>query len=307
MSNQFLRKLNLIVSAGSNGLDLSQFRVTFHTQQMDEASPNTAIIKVYNLKDSDAKSIQNEYQNVTLQAGYQNGNYGIIFQGQIMQVRRGRESATDSFVEIMTADSDQVWNNCHLNMTLAAGSTALQRYNAIVSNMAPYQVTSDSAAAANMSATGGVIPRGKVLFGLAARHMNDLAASQNVSWSIQNGKVVVIPRQGYLPGTVVKINSRTGLIGIPEATNNGIEVTCLLNPYLKIGTRIQLNQAELNTTTVKQQGFPTYTSVNFPANTTDDGIYRILVVEHEGDTRGTNWYSKLVCLSLDSSSGTTNG
>jgi hypothetical protein len=33
----------------------------------------------------------------------------------------------------------------------------------------------------------------------------------------------------------------------------------------------------------------------------DDGYYKIIVLEHEGDTRGNPWYSNIVCLAVDMS------
>jgi hypothetical protein len=140
-----------------------------------------------------------------------------------------------------------------------------------------------------------------VLFGLVRDQLSTLTESQLATWSIQNGKVTVVPLTGYLPGDAVKINSRTGLVGVPEATQAGIELRVLLNPYIRIGTRVQLNQAEINTTTVRAQGFPAYSDISFYASTATDGIYRVLVAEHSGDTRGQEWYTKLVCLAIDSS------
>lgn len=308
MSDQFLRKVGLIVSAGTKGLDLSALRIHFKVQAPDADAPPTAYIRVYNLNDTDAKAIQNEFQQVTLQAGYQNGNYGIIFKGQIAMVQRGRESATDTFVDIMGADSDEIFNFALCNQTVAAGSKPQQRYNTVMKAMEPFAVTSAQASAGNLSATGGVLPRGKVLWGLARNQMNDLCKSQQCTWSIQNGQVVVIPLTGYLPGQIIEINSRTGLVGVPVATQNGINLTCLLNPYLKVGNRVKINQAELNTTTVRQQGvYPRYGDVNFPASTSADGTYRVLVLEHQGDSRGQEWYSQVTCLAIDSSAGGVSG
>ena len=49
------------------------------------------------------------------------------------------------------------------------------------------------------------------------------------------------------------------------------------------------------------QGFPAFGDLQFFASTTNDGFYRTLVVSHVGDSRGTEWYTKLVCLNLDPS------
>jgi len=61
-----------------------------------------------------------------------------------------------------------------------------------------------------------------------------------------------------LPGTAVVLNSRTGLVGWPVQTFNGIEARCLLNPRIKAGAMIQIDQASIQkqelSTTYTQQG-----------------------------------------------------
>jgi hypothetical protein len=302
MSDQYLRKAGLIVSTGSDGLDLSNMRIVFRTTAMDASAPPGAFIRVYNLSDATATTVQKEFQKVTLQAGYETGNYGIIFQGTIKQVKRGKESAVDTFLDIYAADLDQAYNFGLVNKTLKAGSTLNDQVKASMDAM---QKASDGASVSgsipDSLGTGGTLPRGKVLFGLARERLTDAADSAGCTWSIQDGKVNIIPLKGYLPGEAVVINAQTGLIGIPEATNNGIEATVLLNPLIKLGTRVQIDNAAITNTTVNSQGFPSYTDLNFPASLSADGFYRTLVVEHRGDTRGNEWYSQLTCLALDAS------
>lgn len=84
-SDQWIRKIGLILFSKQDGLDLSQFHVRFSVENADVESPNNATIRVYNLsKDTIRQIVQNsEYRSVSLNAGYENGNYGTIFQGQI--------------------------------------------------------------------------------------------------------------------------------------------------------------------------------------------------------------------------------
>lgn len=298
-SDQYLRKCTLIVSTGTKGLDLSDLRIVFRVDGADVQSPNTASIRIYNLSDTTAQQIQKEFTAVTLQAGYQTGNYGIIFAGTIKQVKRGKENATTTFVEILAADGDLAYNYSTISTSLAAGASYGDQVKAVAASMAANGVTQGDTSA--MSATGGILPRGKVFFGMARDQMRNLAASTGTRWSIQNGKVIAIPLTGYLPGQAVVLNSKSGLIGVPEATEDGIRVKCLLNPMIKVGGRIQINNADINSTTVKEQGFPQYTSLNFFASVTNDGFYRVLVCSYEGDTRGQPWWADLTCLAVDSS------
>jgi len=286
---------------------------------MDVDEPPTAIIRVINLADATAQQIQQEFSGVTLQAGYENGNFGIIFKGTIVRVRKGRLSNIDTFVDIMASNFDILHNYGFANKTVAAGSTPLVRANAIkdaVNQSAAMQSAEAQVQNAQTAGwaygnipdsfnTGGTLPRGKVMFGLGREYLSDLTDSTGCSWSIgPDGKIVVLPYTGYLPDEAVVINAATGMIGIPEATQQGIEVSTLLNPNIKLGQRIQLDNASINTTTNRSAiGFPAYSDFQFFANTSNDGIYRALVVEHEGDSRGegADWKTKIIALALDQS------
>ncbi|MGC8165472.1 hypothetical protein ACP3WT_28400, partial [Salmonella enterica] len=64
--------------------------------------------------------IEQEFTRIVLQAGYA-GNYGIIFDGSVKQVRRGRENQTDTYLDITAADGDSAYNFAVVNTSLAAG------------------------------------------------------------------------------------------------------------------------------------------------------------------------------------------
>lgn len=297
-----LTTLGPFIDLPPDGLDLSEQRIKFEVKNADVETPNIAVIRVYNLNDQTARSIIKEYDTVVLQAGYVGGNFGIIFRGNIKQFRRGKESNIDTYLDILASDGDLSYNFGFINKSLdgnVSPDVVLQQ----ASNVFGLPIDPN----ANQSLTGGILPRGKVLFGLMRTYMQDLAQTNSARWSIQNGTIVMIPLSGYLPGEVVQINSATGMIGVPEATDNGVVVQTLLNPLIKIGTRIQLNNKDVTQTIVKQQFFPSFTSgPTLVADVTTDGFYRVLVAEHTGDTRGQEWYTNVVCLSLDPSQPVDN-
>lgn len=307
---QYLRKIGLVVSDKSgNGLDLSNMRIKFHTFAPDVVGggvvPKTLVCRIYNLSDNTQNTIKNEFTQVMLQAGYQNGAYGIIFKGTIKRIKTGKETAIDTFLEIQAADGDLLKNYGFVNKTLSSGQTLQQQADSIASDMISKKAIS-SADTSALASTGGVVSlRGTVLFGLAGAHLDDIANSGNCSWFIEDGKLVFVSNDSYLPGDAIVLNSQTGLIGVPEATINGIEMTALLNPDLKCGRRVQINNAGLTQTeNVGLGNFPGYNDLAFFASTSADGIYRVIVAEHEGDTRGNPWYSRLICLNIDASAST---
>lgn len=298
---QWLRKGTLIVSKDNQGLNLSQMRFRFEIVNADVQSPNNCSIRVYNLSDATARQVENEYTEVTLQAGYENGNFGIIFQGTIKQFRRGKESGTDSYLDILAADGDLAYNHAVTKKTLAAGSTKRDELNAHAAALKEQGV--DIGYIDPGALEGGFRPRGKVLFGMTRAHLEKLFPKQ---WSIQQGRLQVMTLDGYLPGEAVLLNSATGLIGMPEQTQDGIKVRCLLNPKIVIGGLIKIDQRLMNEMSANGKGgwflsYNQYGGQYEAPSVASDGLYRVYVAEHKGDTRDQEWYTDLVCLAVDAS------
>lgn len=294
---QWLRKVSLIVAnAGGNGLDLSAFRVHFRVNQSDFETPNTAEILVYNLSDDTANKVRKEFTSVTLQAGYENGAFGIIFQGTVKQVRIGRENQTDTYIAIYASDSDEAYNFGMVNKSIAAGTSPKDQVGQIAQSM--------GAEVGNLQFDTGLQDniRGKVLYGMGRSKMRNLARTGLASWNIHNGKITMIPLTGYAQGEAVVINEDTGMVGLPQQTEDGITVNVLLNPKIVCGTQIQIDQKSVQRATVSLN----LTSVNqteaaFPP-VTADGFYYAMVVEHEGDTRSNEYYTTITALSVDKTS-----
>lgn len=302
------RVCKLVVSTGTEGLDLSEFRINFHIKAADIQTPNMAYIRIYNLAPSTRANIVQTCRSVLLQAGYVN-NYGGIFQGNIIRFKQGKESNVDSYLDIITADGDEGYNFGVISQSFAAGSDTLDHVTAIAAQMGINVGQSVKDILNNpMGSTGGIQPRGTVLYGLGKSLLADIARDYNARWSIQNGTLVMVLNTGYLPGTALVINSNTGMIGIPEATDNGVQVQIELNPLVKIGGLVQLNQDSISNYPNMSAGFLNNstlvrgTTPFYSATVTTDGFYRVMSVEHEGDTRGgqsSPWSSSLICLAVD--------
>lgn len=287
-------------------LDLSDMHIQFKTASVDEETPNNCSIRVYNLKDETVNELTRpDIARVVLQAGYAE-SFGVIFDGDIKQFHIGRLSGTDTYVDILAADGDLGYNFAVSNQTLAAGVDAGQRRDRCIADLAAYGITPGK----DLAQTGGTLPRGKVLFGLSRILMRNECDAVGATWSIQNGRVNVTPLDGYLPGDAVVLTAATGLIGIPEQTENGIEARCLLNPRIIAGQRVRIDNKSINRTLTAGgalEGLPfNRSSVTQPqrlATVRDDGEYRVLVADHEGDTRGQPWYTNITCLAIDPSIG----
>jgi len=82
-----------------------------------------------------------------------------------------------------------------------------------------------------------------------------------------------------------------------EQTDKGVMAHCLLNPMLRIGGRVQIDESLVERAQVQLGGDAGQDTK--PADLNRDGMYRVLVVEYEGDTLEGPWFADLTTLSVD--------
>jgi len=338
-SRQWLRQVLLIVApaSGKDGLDLSEMRIHFSAiSRVTSVEPDILEARVYNLAPktidslmamsivppgqivspkqtfsvpaSEATGLPGNKQAATntapaqvlLKAGYP-GNFGTIFQGQLVQIRRGRESPMDDYVDIYAADGDASHRWGIMNTTLSAGWKAADIAKQAVKACEPYQLGGgDFPTDTDPAQTPG--PRGRVCFGQVRDRLADIASTHRVEWWIHRNNLEFVPVSAYKPGDAIVINSKTGMIGLPQQTNFGVSVRCLLNPGVGRGSRIKIDNAsvqrqQFSSTQSKETAF--INSI-LASNLDADGVYKVLMVNHTGDTRANEWYTEAECITVDS-------
>ena len=295
--DQYIRKCNLVLANEAGpGLDLSLFRITFAIKKTDGQTPNTANIRVYGLNEDTKNKIKKEFNEVLLQAGYEQ-HFGVIFSGTAKQIIKGSDNNTDHYLEIQAADGDNAYNFSTVNATIAAGATQRDQIDKVIKAMGSKGVTAGSVEVENTQQ----LPRGKVMYGMSRDYLRQSSASSGASWTIQDGVVKVIPLSGVLPGEAFVLNSGSGLIGRPEQTNTGIKFRCLLNPFILIGGALQIAQKDIQEAELSEQpeSADKKKKDEKPASIEADGFYRVIVLSLSGDTRGQDWYCEGECLDID--------
>lgn len=295
---QYLRKAEISIGdAAGDALDFSAFKCHFFIKRGDYQNPNSCDLRIYNLSDATANRIHDEFTQVAIKAGYE-GNYGLIFSGSIKQVRKGRSNQKENYVDVTAADGDEAYNFSVMALSLAAGTPPANLVEAFIQSMAAHGIASGYVPSLSQNGT----TRGTVYFGMTRDELRDFAWSQNSAWSIQDGKLTLIPLTSYIPGSVPVISAATGMIGVPEQTSGGVAIRTLLNPSLKIGQLVKVdNASEINLyrfgLDIQSQASNALLSKTIKTNA--DGLYYIMTANYTGDTRANEWYSDLICLSVD--------
>jgi hypothetical protein len=312
---QFGRIANLLVANSTNGRDLTGIHFRFYVRQCDTDIPNTMVVRIYNLSRTTEREITQQYTQVALQVGYLGTTVEMLFSGDIKYFKRGKENSTDRFLEITAGDNDLGYNYGFMQATLGPGSKPGQVIEAAAKRLG---VDIDQTAVTSQT-FGGAFPRGKVLNGLARVYLDHAAATANAAgakWFIENGVLKFVSTTGYLPGNAVVLSPATGLVGIPEATDQGIEGRCLMNAALKIGCELQIDSDTIVQTfappsvaaslgdgsggIINPIAAPqvTQTIYTIARPTPGLGIYRIALLECSGDNRGEEWYSDFTALTI---------
>jgi hypothetical protein len=148
---------------------------------------------------------------------------------------------------------------------------------------------------------GGVRPR--VFYGSTRDELRDLCEEYQCTWSIQNGRLTIIPLNAAIGGEVALLAPQTGIVGVPEqSSDGGVNVRVLLNPVIRIGQIVQLidtniNQVRYGLDVNSESNNPTLAKSTLKLNA--QGYYYVMKVDLSGDTRGNEWYSDLTCLAVD--------
>lgn len=295
-TRQYKRRIQVIVGKKGSGLLIEDLRISVEVCKDHQSAPNSAIIKIFNLNDQHQSQIRNEFDDVIINAGYE-GSEAVLFRGNIRHVYRYREG-NDFIVEIDAGDGDRDFRGAIVNTTLAAGVSDQELVNRVAGGMS----------STKLGTIKGVRPtqrlRGKVITGNARTVLNDVARQNNASWSIQDGRLQIVPVGGILDSEAILVNSDTGMLGAPEQDDKGLKVKTLLNPQYQINGRVKLDNNSIKRKKAKVGAEDLRVAKGKehkePARLDPDGFYKIYKVLHKGDNRDADWVSEVFCVAMDS-------
>lgn len=254
-----------------NALQVDGLRVTFEVKKSTGKDPNTADVRVFNLKDESRARMQGKGQKLILQAGYE-GTVAQLFSGDstlIDHAHKGPEWET----RILCGDGERAYRFARVSESFAPGT----RVQDVIAHLARSSGLDLGNALERAAAIQGPLQQyaqGLTLHGRTAGALDQVLRSVGLTWSVQDGALQLLGPAETLPGQVVVVSADTGLVGSPEQgtpdKKGGPQVLkfrVLLNPLLRPGARVLLRSR---------------------AHT---GTFKLGAVVHRGDTRGTDWYT----------------
>jgi hypothetical protein len=305
MTLQWKRNCKLTIQIDANepkALDLSQFKIVFQVSQATTDQPKTAEIYIYNLSANtmnllagvDSQKINTQ---VVLECGY-GSELSVVFKGRVFQYRRGRDNPTDTWLCVLAISGDVVRNEALVNVCLPAGTSKSEAGNTLIEETNKYGLVTGEIA----DISEQQYPRGRVFFGSLHESIQQFGKENNVEFDYADDVISSISTLRYSVEPVQELTPKTGLVGLPQLTSEGLIVKCLLNPKLKRKGRIQIDMSNLQTESYDiawgSQGLD-QPHKNPKTAASADGMFVIQAIEHTGDTRGDEWYTHLVCTAIN--------
>ena len=272
--------------------DGTQFRVQFAVSRRGSDNNVYADIALYNLSvDTAYKAFRAPIpakgdvptkpgSKLTFRAGYVD-NENVIFEGEIKNVfreRRGPDTITRLICRTGTLAPTRQIINASLgpNVSLTDVIGALGVYlvgNTKFTTTAPFD--------------NAYFPRGYTLSGDPMDIMYRLAQAYTFSFNIIGDECWIFPHVVNENAPVHEISMLTGMEGIPEVTDIGVDVNVRLSPLIFPGHRIEI-KSEYLTISIGSQTFRT------AAETIGKGTYQIFDIYHFGDSWGDEWTTRIV-------------
>lgn len=275
----------LISNEKGTALDVSNLRCTFNITKTMLMQPNYCEVTIYNLNAETENSIIKEGMRIIVEAGYLGDQYGVIFDGDILQPIRDKEDGVTYKLTLNSLDGDKFLNFGFANFSLVRGQSLRNVTDQVTNNAKNPAQLGDIASSLSQSK----LTRGKAVFGLAKDVLRQIAQSHSATFYVDNGKVNIIKADDIPRGEIIELSPKTGLIDTPSQTEYGVNGKCLLNPRIKLNSIIHIDNSLVRAQKVE---------LNKVVRTLDaDGLYRVTKIIHKGDTRGNDWYTEFETVS----------
>jgi hypothetical protein len=264
------------VSRSNIQTEITDLRVQFRVRKDLAKTPNTCDVTITNLNDTTRADLETKPLLVQLQAGYDDV-YRFMFLGDL-RFCMTKIDGPQWHTLLQLGDGDCHYKWARMNRSYGANTKVKQVLRDAARSMGlvlPKEVELDDALDETI---GGA----ELAYGKTRDQLTRFLAPYGYSWSIQNGQLRILRDDRTHSDTFKVISEEMGMIGSPEfgsPPKSGqpphVTVDMLLYPELMPGDRVQVISRFMN------------------------GFFKVIAVEHSGDTHGPTWQTQVELKPLD--------
>lgn len=264
-------------------------RVTFMIDQTPNAERSYGEITIYGLNRASRDAVYQEGDRVLLTAGYE-ASYSVTFDGEINNVEIGRDGA-DSYVKLFCMSGLEAWRGDYIDRSWGDNTPYSQILRDVAGRFGlPVEFVGDFSDFPRALKGKSFDRSAQSAMRSLEKGLGKMDKGYGFSWFIENGTVVIAREDAERANAAEFVYSAvTGLIGPPEITEKGVDITVLMNPVIRpFDTfRVEAINQQLTFNGIYYQG------QDF-AQTNGQGRNKVISVKHEGDSHGDTWETQLV-------------
>lgn len=309
-STLWKRKCKIYIKATNNAvndkeLDVSNLKCLFTVEKKlggFSIAKEMCTFEIYNVNPETERIILENGYGLIIEAGYENGRYGKIFEGDILQAVNTIEEENFKITILAMSGQEEIASNfvmCSTNSTTRKEQMKIMGQKARV----PIQIEDKT----EDNSTDNELPRGKVFFNSVEKYYSDFGRrmgnvffyldtmrkkSKEETATEQTAKIIMksFEEMNNIT-TAVELSPNTGLIGVPQVSDSGVIIKCLLDPRFTIEGYVKLTNSMINRGLAQPLSGQGYTQ---KAMIDPDGEYKIFSIKHMGDTYGDTWITELI-------------
>ena len=290
---QFNKSISVFISDTTNqtpflfnSIELRNLQITFRIEKNEGTDPNTAKVEIYNLSNTTKDSINQIGKNLIVNAGYLDGDgESMVFFGNITSISH-RYLRPNVITTIIANDGKSAIDTTKISISRGSGSSAIEILNTILKSF-PLPNNLQTININDIKYSNGFS-----FAGLAKTALTKVTDFLNLSWSIQNNEITIIPFDESNGNEIFLISPTTGLLESPEKISGesrkakkkslknkpGWRIRTLLLPTIIPTDKIRLQSREIN-------------------KPTDFVVANIV---HDGEQEGSNFNSIIVGWKISS-------
>lgn len=123
MSRLWIRRIRVTLEGKAGKLVIENLTINFEVECTSGSSQNKGKVTLWNLSKAHRGQLGEEYDSVTVEAGYENGPFGIILKGDIRDVENKLDDGSadvSSIIEV--GDGDKAVNKGSASKTFPKGT-----------------------------------------------------------------------------------------------------------------------------------------------------------------------------------------
>jgi len=234
--------------------------MTFEFLRNPKSQANTGKVSIYNLNKASRSLLSRDGVKYNFIAGYSGLNEdpirGILSSGDIEEIKTEKKGV-DIITNLVVSEDGKKLREKSIDKSFAEGVNSTTIVNELVNTLGVVKGTI-------IGLKNKVFNSGYVASGKVKDRLDEIAKTDGLEWSVQNGELNILPEGVPTTEVAVNLTPKTGLLSAKKIKVEGkdrITFISLLNPNIKINRQIIVFSKEV------------------------EGVYTVRNIKYHGDNR----------------------